>query len=107
MKNKNLYFPIPTSTLGFLIKRKRLNCILHSSIYYVLDDNLIDDHTFDKLCKDTVQLLQYYPFEYSDRFDEYFKDWTGASGHHFPIRDPWVLGKAQYLININKEHNNE
>ena len=93
--------PQPPGTPEEHIKRLRLNVILHSCIYYEFNENLWDDHTFDHKCKELVKLLGENPGAYSDRFDKYFEGWSGASGFHFPHRDPWVLGKAQELIQIS------
>jgi hypothetical protein len=98
-KRAEIYkFPNPTDRTAELIKRYRLQVIVHSCLYYALDENIWDDHKFDMVCKDLVGLMRDHPEAYSDRFDEYFEDWDGSSGYHFPHRDPWVLGAAQNLL---------
>jgi len=100
-KNSNVYeFPNPT-VLEYpaeLIKRRRLQMLLHSCLYYCLDQNIWDDHTFDKNAKELAALMKEHPNAYSDRFDEYFEGWEGSSGFHLPHRDPWVLAAATNLI---------
>jgi hypothetical protein len=97
-KGETYTFPNPTDPIGAMIKRHRLQVLVHSCLYYSLDENIWDDHKFDDVCKDLVNLLKVYPEAYSDRFDEYFEGWDGSSGYHFPHRDPWVLGAAQNLL---------
>jgi hypothetical protein len=93
-------FPNPT-VLEYpaeLIKRRRLQMLVHSCLYYCLNENIWDDHTFDKNAKELAVLLKEDPDVYSDRFDEYFKGWDGSSGFHLPHRDSWVLSAAQNLL---------
>ncbi|HCV50507.1 MAG TPA: hypothetical protein DGP89_04110 [Saprospirales bacterium] len=96
-------FPNPDTKVGELIKRRRLNILVHSSMYYYLDTSIINDDQFDAWCFELVDLLKKYPNAYSDRFDYAFEDWDGMSGYDLPLRDPWVVGKAQYLIKLNEK----
>lgn len=96
-------FPNPDTEVGALIKRRRLNVMIHSCIYYVLDQNIISDDLWDKWAKELQELMKKNPDAYSDRFDYAFKDWDASSGFDLPIRDPWILSKAQYLLNINEK----
>lgn len=99
MKRAPYYeFPNPADPEGALIKRRRLQVLVHSCLYYALDENIWDDHRFDMVCKDLVGLLRDHPGAYSDRFDEYFEGWDGSSGYHFPHRDSWILSAAQNLL---------
>lgn len=87
-----------------LIKRRRLQLIVHSCIYYRLNDNIISDATYDKWTLELVDLLEKYPGAYSDQYDEYFENWKGETGFHFPHGDPDVLSKAQYLIRLHENN---
>jgi hypothetical protein len=91
-------FPNPTDPTAELIKRRRLQILVHSCIYYVLDTNIISDYTFDKWAKELEQLLKDHPGLYGDRFDFAFEKWDSASGFDLPLRDPWIMGTAQYLV---------
>jgi len=95
-------FPNPTAEVGILIKRRRLQMLIHSCIYYELDDNIIGDHLFDKWAIELAQLLKDHPDAYSDRFDSYFEGWNGSSGYNLPHRDPWVLEKANTVLRNSK-----
>ena len=103
-KRAEIYtFPVTTDSTAELIKRRRLQVLIHSCLYYALDENIWSDHKFDAVCKELVELLKAHPDAYSDRFDEYFEDWDGSSGYHFPHRDSWVLGAAQNLLRHSPE----
>lgn len=82
-----------------LIKRRRLQLLVHSCIYYGMDMNLIDDHTFDKWSDELVKLQTDYP-EVSKQVEWYdaFKDWDGSTGAFLPLNDTWVISKAKYLV---------
>jgi NAD-dependent DNA ligase len=55
--------------------------LVHSYIYYELNQNIVDDHTWAKWAKELQQLQQDYPEE-SKQVEEYeqFKNWDGSSG---------------------------
>lgn len=84
-----------------LIKRRRLQLMVHSCIYYKMNDNIISDHQYDAWTNELVKLLNEYPNAYSDKFDQYFDGWNGETGYHFPHGDPAIMSKAHYLIQIN------
>lgn len=99
-RNTHYTFPYAKSEVGELIKRRRLQMLIHSCLYYEMDENLISDEIFDKWAKELAQLIKEHPNEYSDRFDSYFVDWDGSSGYHLPHRDPWVYSRAERLLGI-------
>lgn len=81
-----------------LIRRRRRQILVHSCIYYELNDNIIEDSVFDKWAAELVGLQKEFGREYSDRFDQWFRDWDGMSGFDLPVRDPWVYNKACELL---------
>ena len=103
---KEAYYKFPNPTVfeypAELIKRRRLQMLVHSCLYYSLDENIWDDHTFDKKAKELAVLIKEHPDAYSDRFDEYFVNWDGSTGFNLPHRDPWVLNAA---LNLQKSVN--
>jgi NAD-dependent DNA ligase len=95
MSKESYYkFPNPTNPTAELIKRRRIQVLVHSCIYYALDDNIVPDHVFDAWAKELEQLMKDHPDAYSDRFDYAFKNWDSSSGYNLPHRDPWILNKA-------------
>jgi hypothetical protein len=44
-----------------LIHRRTKQLIVHSYLYYKLSQSVIDDYTFDKMCKELVALGRKYP----------------------------------------------
>lgn len=88
-------------SIADLIKRRRLQILIHSCMYYELDTNIISDYTYDCWAKELEQLMKEHPNAYSDRFDSAFAKWDRASGYDLPHRDPWVYSKAQYLSTLS------
>lgn len=83
-----------------LIKRRRLQLLVHSCIYYRLNDNIITDHTFDMWSVELVNLQKQYPAEAAKTcYADAFKDWDGSTGAFLPLTDPWVVNRAMSLLN--------
>ena len=66
-----------------------------------MNTNLITDRQFDEWGKELVQLQRDNP-NIAKRicFAEAFKDWDASTGAFLPLQDPWVIRKAQQLLNI-------
>lgn len=84
-----------------LIYRRRLQVLVHSCIYYLLDTNLIPDKTFDYFSNDLARLQNEYP-KIAERicYADVFRGWIGGSGAFLPYADAWVLSKAKHLIEL-------
>lgn len=78
------------------IKQRRSQMLVHSFIYYVLDDSLVSDDTWQKWANDLVELQKEYPRPIKF-YDDEFKDWDGSTGCHLPI-DHWVQKVANRLV---------
>jgi hypothetical protein len=73
--------------------------LVHSCIYYELNDNVISDHQWQSLADELEKLQKDNPDCCKvDFFDWNFRDWDGATGAHLPHRHPWVYNKAKYVI---------
>lgn len=84
------------------LKMLRSQMLVHSCIYYLLNDNMITDHEWTARAKKLAALQRKIIAKHGhcevDWFDDAFKDWDGSSGFHLPLRDPWVLRKAHQLL---------
>lgn len=85
------------------IRQRRAQMLIHSCIYYEMDDNIISDHKWQEWADELTDLQNYWP-ELCEQnfFDEHFKDWTGATGNHLPHRHPWVYNKAMQILQWNR-----
>lgn len=85
-----------------LIKRRRLQILVHSYIYYVLDNNIVSDATWSKWAMELVKLQKEYPdVAKTVRFHELFKDFDGSTGFDLAQKaDEDIISKAYYLLRI-------
>mgnify|MGYP001523630493 CR=1 FL=1 len=101
--------PTVPEDIKALIKRRRLQLIIHSCIYYRLNNNLITDATYDKWARELAKLHQKYGVIKINCYDEYFNDWVFAlgktySGFQLPINNSEIIALAGDLISY--EHKN-
>lgn len=68
-------------TIKEKIRQRRRQMLVHSYIYYELNQNIISDHKWSEWAKELQQLQQDYPEESKavEYYDD-FKDWDGSSG---------------------------
>ena len=86
-----------------LIKRRRAQMLIHSCIYYELNNNIVSDDTWQKWADELEGLQNKNPKDCSiDFFDYEFKDWTGATGAHLPHRHPWVYSTANKVLSYHQ-----
>ena len=73
--------------------------MVHSCIYYEFNENIIDDHEFDRRAKELVELQEKYP-EIAEKVEwaDAFAGFDGSSGYHLPYRNPWVMKTAKRLL---------
>lgn len=89
-------------TIKEKIRQRRSQMLVHSCLYYEMDDPIVDDYTWQKWADELTVLQEENPKACKlDFYDEYFKDWTGASGAFLPLNDPKVRSKAAYILKIS------
>ena len=93
--------PLNALQIVELIQRRRRQLTVHSYVYYVLDENLVSDDTWQRWADELVQLQTTYPLPVGV-YDKEFEDWTGATGMHLP-RDEWTVNKARQLLQARGE----
>ena len=82
-----------------LISRRRRQILVHSIIYYKLDDNIISDSTWAKWALELENLQKDYP-EIADKcpYAEAYKNFDHSTGYNLPLDDPGALNTARHLI---------
>ena len=86
------------------MRQRRLQMLIHSYIYYKLDNNIVSDATWSRWAKELQQLQVDYSKEASEvEWAEYFKDWDGSSGAFLPLDNEWVKQTALKVLEV---HNN-
>jgi hypothetical protein len=87
-----------------VINRYRRNILIHSCIYYRLNESVISDYEYDRWCNRLVELQKEHPKVAANcDWNEAFKDFTGETGFDLPLGHPWVLEKAHYVLKLAKE----
>lgn len=86
-----------------LIKRRRLQILVHSALYYTLNENVIDDHTYDKWSKELAELQRDYPQEskQAPMYDD-FAEFDGSTGFDLPHKAPDVVNRARHILRYAK-----
>ena len=87
--------PVYVQTLVEKIRQRRHQMLVHSYLYYVMDDSVITDDKWQQWA-DELTTLQAVTKEIGF-YDEEFADWNGSTGMHLP-RDEWIINRAKWLI---------
>ncbi|MCG0050749.1 DNA ligase LigA-related protein [Priestia aryabhattai] len=84
-----------------LISRRRRQMLVHSFLYHQLNDSLIDDYTFDRWCKELVELqLKYSRESLQVVYANDFKDFDGSSGYNLPYNRSEIQTVGYRLLKI-------
>lgn len=77
--------------------------LVHSRLYYKMSESFISDWQWQLWANELVKLQQEYP-EISKQVEWYeaFEDWDGSTGAFLPLKHPWVVNKARYLLMIEE-----
>lgn len=87
-----------------LINRRRRQILVHSCIYYRLNDSIITDAQFDKWAYELAALQKQHPdIAKKCVYAEYFKDFDGSTGFNLPVHLPEITSKACQLLNEYNE----
>lgn len=82
-----------------LINRRRRQILVHSIIYYRLNDNIIPDSQWTQWAVELEELQNKYPDIAAEGYHaEKFKDFDHSSGFNLPLDDPYAVIKAQQLL---------
>ena len=86
------------------IQQRRLQMLVHSYIYYRMDDNIVTDHKWSAWATELADLQNKYPdIEKQVPFRKGFEDWDGSSGAFLPLNEPWIKTKARNLLGLPEE----
>lgn len=90
------------------IQQRRYQMLVHSCIYYALNQNIITDAQWNTWAIELRDLQKQYP-DISKKVTlyEYFKDWDASTGAFLPIELNWVMEIAHKLLNIHQRPKNE
>lgn len=82
-----------------LIKRRRLQLLMHSCIYYEYNTNLVSDSQWTTWAIELEELqTKYSKIAEQVIWAEAFKDFDHSTGYNLPTRDPWVMGRVKWMM---------
>lgn len=82
-------------TLEEKIRQRRHQMLIHSYMYYVMDESIVDDGKWQQWADELVELQK--QEKVIGFYDEVFADWDGSTGMHLP-QDPWIKKRAEWLL---------
>lgn len=95
-------------TIAEKIRQRRLQLLVHSFIYYDLNENIVSDDKWSQWATELVYLQNEYT-EISKNVIYYdtFKNFDGSTGFDLDYRNPDIMNKAYRLLRYHKkgEHN--
>ena len=87
-----------------LISRRRRQVLVHSIIYYRMNENIISDAQWTSWANELDELQKRYPDIASTcPLADAFSDFDPSTGFNLPLDDPWAVNKAQQLVRIDRE----
>jgi NAD-dependent DNA ligase len=92
--------------IASLIRRRRRQILVHSCMYYRLNESIIPDYVYDGWARELAALHTQYPEIASQvEFAEEFADFTGESvtGFNLPIHLPEIVATATRLLKYHKQ----
>jgi hypothetical protein len=90
-------------TLEWMNRRQR-QLLVHSFLYYQLNANIINDHTFDLWSKELAEAIKTHPEIFKQTvYAKEFESFDGSSGYDLPFHYPEVQDTGYKLLNY---HNN-
>lgn len=97
--------PVDVEWIKEHIEYLRKKLLVHSIIYYRLDENLISDEKWAEWALELEQLTKEYPHIAQNAFlVEGFKDFDHSTGYNLPLETPWAIEKAMDLVEYHKKH---
>ncbi len=87
-----------------LINRRRRQLLVHSIIYYTMNENLIPDSVWSKWGQELEELQAKYPeIAAKHPYAKEFTDFDHSTGYSLPLDDPWAVNKARQLLQWKKD----
>lgn len=101
IKDKNLR-QSGQQSIEELIRRRRLQLLVHSAIYYQFNSNLISDLQWSQWAKELVDLQNQYPdIANTTVYANAFKDFDPSTGYNLPFSNPEIQTVAIRLLNYH------
>lgn len=91
-------------SIAELLNRRRRQILVHSVIYYKMNDNLISDSTWSRWATELEELQAKYPnIAAKVPYAEEFREFDHSTGMNLPLDDPWAINKARQLLTLKRK----
>ena len=81
------------------IQQRRLQMLVHSYIYYGLDDNIVPDSKWAQWANELKDLQETYPdIANTVPYRQGFENWDASTGAFLPYRSPQIIAIANQLL---------
>ena len=95
-----------TNNIASKILQRRLQILVHSYIYYELNNNIISDDKWSSWAMELVKLQKDNPLIASKLpYAKEFMDFDGSSGYNLPYKNKEIVEKAIRLLRWRDENN--
>lgn len=95
-------FDGPELQIAEKILQRRAQMLVHSCLYYEFNTNIVPDTKWDEWARELRTLQEQYPdISKEVRWYEHFADWDASTGAFLPLKDEWVMRKAQQISGIS------
>jgi hypothetical protein len=88
-------------TLSEKIRQRRTQMLVHSYLYYVMDENVISDEKWQQWADELTSLQSTWNALGMTKeigfYDKEFADWNGSTGMHLP-QENWIVDRAKLLL---------
>ena len=79
------------------IRQRRHQMLVHSYLYYSMDESVVSDGKWQHWADELVELQK--QEKVIGFYDEVFAEWDGSTGMHLP-HDQWIVDRAKWLIKV-------
>lgn len=91
-------------TILELINRRERQLLVHSFLYYQLNENIISDADFDLWSKELAQAIVEHPEIFKQTaYYEGFREFDGSTGAFLPYSLPEIQATGYRLLNTHKK----
>ena len=91
-----------------LISRRRRQILVHSIIYYRLNENVVTDAVWASWAVELEGLQKRYPeIAAKAPYADGFADFDHSSGYNLPLGDPSAVAAAHYILKLHQQRTSE
>lgn len=84
------------------IQQRRLQILIHSYLYYELNETIVSDDKWNQWAHELVELQKKYPNKSKKiRYHKQFRDFDGSTGAFFEY-DSKTINRALYLLKMDE-----